>query len=114
MAKSLLICLDMLSMDSDKKGRSMKVMIVLMLAQTGERCAENNVRKALIPFKFIPKLVGGSLSSLLGRVGPESWSQNETPEHLKCCGLSLAVRDSSSGSKLESDFILSNCLAPPG
>lgn len=45
----------MLSMGSDRKGRNMKVMIVLILAQTGERCAENNARKALISFKFIPK-----------------------------------------------------------
>lgn len=35
-------------MDSDKEWHNMKVMIVLILAQTGERCAENNVRKALI------------------------------------------------------------------
>lgn len=32
----------MLSMDSDKKRHNVKVMIVLILAQTGERCAENN------------------------------------------------------------------------
>lgn len=92
----------------------MKVMIVLIVAQTGERCAQNNVRKALIPFKFISKLVGGLLSSLLGRTGLESWSQHETPECLGCCGLGLAVRDSSSGFKLESDFILSNDLPLPG
>lgn len=92
----------------------MKVMIVLIVVQTGERCAKNNVRKALIPFKFIPKLAGGLLSSLLGRTEPKSWSQHETSECLGCWGLSLAVRDSSSGFKLASDFILSNDLPPPG